>query len=157
MGSPEQHSKPVRLAHAALFAAIDGKWKRVEGLLIRLNTECPGPGLGDALVAWCDALAEHSNDGMPEFGRVRVQTLEVETGAMNAPNGETPEIRWVGRLITARAAGDRAAFEACMADLNAISDGFARGRYVLQLVESVALTVRNLPRGYARMGQTREA
>lgn len=157
MVNPRQYNKPVRLAHDALFAAVDGKWNRVEGLLIRLNTECPGPGLGDALVAWCDALAEHSNDGMPEFGRVRVKTLEVETGAMDAPTGEKPEIQWVGRLITARAAGDRAAFEACMGELNAIEDGFARGRYVLQLVESVALTIRNVPRGYARMGSTREA
>jgi hypothetical protein len=152
-----QHSKPVRLAHAALAAATAGKWKSVATTVERISTECPGVGLGDALVAWCDAIAEHSNDGMPEFGRVRVATLETDTGAMNAPSGQTPHIQWVGRLIAARAAGDRAAFEACMDELNAIVDGFERGRYVLQLVESVALTIRHLPRGYARMGSTQEA
>jgi hypothetical protein len=40
-----------------------------------------------------------------------------------------------------------------MDELNAIDDGFTRGRYVVQLVESVALVMRTLPYGYARMGR----
>jgi hypothetical protein len=149
-----EHSKPVRLAHAALFAAMDNKWKRVEALLSRLNTECPGPGIGDALVAWCDAMAEHAEGGEPEFGRIRVATINTDTGALNAEDGNRPAIRWATRLVAARAAGDRGAFVAAMDELNAIPDGFERGRYVGQLVESVALTIRTLPRGYARMGRS---
>jgi hypothetical protein len=148
-----EHRKPVRLAHAALFAGIDGKWKRVEEILQRLNAECPGPGLGDALVAWCDALAEHSCDGMPEFGRVNVAHFNSDTGAMNRRDEITPERAWTNRLVTARAAGDRDAFVAAMDELNAIPDRLAAGRYVTTLVQSVALTIRSLPRGYANMGR----
>ena len=151
MRNPAEHSKPVRLAHAALIAGVDGKWKTVEALMKRLNAECPGPGLGDALVAWCDALAEHSYGGVPEFGRVRVNHLNADTGAMNNQAEITPERAWTARLIAARAAGDRDAFEALLGELNAIPDGFERGRYAITVVESVALTIRSLPRGYARV------
>jgi hypothetical protein len=155
--SPLQHSKPVRLAHAALTAGVDGKWKRVEQLLNRINTECPGSGLGDALVAWCDAFAEHSNDGMPEFEQVRIAHLNVDTGAMNQADEVTARRAWAGRIIAARVAGDRDAFVTCLDELNAIEDGFERGQHVASLVESVALSIRTLPRGYARMGRAREA
>jgi hypothetical protein len=36
--------------------------------------------------------------------------------------------------------------------VNQIEDGFERGRWVSELIQSVALTIRSLPRGYARMG-----
>lgn len=153
MSDPAVHSKPVRLAHAALRAGIDGKWKTVEALLNRLNAECPGPGLGDALVAWCDALAEHSTGGDPGFERVKVAHFNVDTGSMNRVEEITPEREWVGRLVAARAAGDRDTFKALLVELNAITDGMKRGRYVTTLVESVALTMRSLPRGYARLGR----
>lgn len=147
------YSKPVRLAHAALLAAVDLKWRRCEELLARLNRECPGPGLGDALVAWCDAMQEHSTDGDMTFQQVRTIPMAIETGELDAEAGKTPYLAWCGRIIAARAAGDRAAFVACMDELNAIPDGRERGRYVCMLVESVALTMRNLPRGYAVMGR----
>lgn len=145
------HSKPVRLAHAALFAAVDLKWRRCEELLARLNRECPGPGLGDALVAWCDAMQEHSTDGDMSFQKVRTIPMAIETGELDAAAGKTRYLAWCGRIIAARAAGDRDGFVACMDELNAIPDGRERGRYVCMLVESVALTMRNLPRGYANL------
>lgn len=158
MSSPApEHSKPVRLAHAALAAGVRGEWKRVEAALNRLNTECPGPGLGDALVAWCDAHAEHSCDGMPEFGRVKVAYLNTDTGTMNKQDEITPQRAWAGRLLAARGEGDRDAFIALLDELNTIPDGFARGRYVATLIECVALTIRNLPRGYARIGAKGDA
>ncbi|WP_433078959.1 hypothetical protein ACQP1P_38810 [Dactylosporangium sp. CA-052675] len=146
----EQHRKPVRLAHAVLQAAVEQDLGKAERLLHRLNAECPGPGLGDALVAWCDALAEHANDGMPEFGKVRVLDINQETGAQLTEL--TPTQRWANRMIVARAAGDRRAFEALLAEVNAIGDGRERGRYVVELVLAVAGTIRLFPRGYARMG-----
>lgn len=155
MTAQTQHSKPIRLAHAALTAAIDGKWRKASDLVTRISTECPGPGIGDALIAWCDALAEHSNGGPVEFGKVRVRTLETETGAIDADAGRTPYLDWAGRLVVARGAGDFDAFAALLDEVNAIPDGFERGRYAGQLLESAALTIRNLPYGYARMGGTR--
>jgi hypothetical protein len=147
------HSKPVRLAHAALLAGVDGKWQRATDLIKRINEECPGPGLGDALVAWCDAMQEHSTDGDMTFVKIQTAPMKVETGELEAHGEKAAYLAWCGRLITARAAGDRDAFVACMDELNAMPDGFERGQYVGALVESVALTIRTLPRGYARMGR----
>lgn len=145
------HSKPVRLAHAILQAAVGQELRKVERLMARLNTECPGPGLGDALVAWCDALAEHANDGMPEFGQVRVLDIDQETGARLTER--TPQQQWANRLIVARAAGDQPAFQALLDELNAVEDGFERGQYAATLILAVAGTIRLFPRGYARMGR----
>ena len=145
------HRKPVRLAEAVLQAAIAGKWKTVESTMQRLGTECDSNGLATALVAFCDTFAEHANDGMPEFSKVRMASWCVDTGAIGAPPRES--VQWAMDLIQARAAGDEQAFSALLKKLNAVGDGVDRGRYVLELVEAVALTMRNLPRGYARMGQ----
>ena len=153
MSAPAVHSKPVRLAHAALLACVDRDWPKAERFLQRLNAECPGPGLGDALVGWCDALAEHANDGPPEFGKVRIFEINQDTGAKLTEL--TPQQQWCNRLIVARAAGDRDAFVALLDELNAIGDGMERGTYAVCLVQAVAGTMRILPRGYARMGGAR--
>ncbi len=149
-----EHSKPVRLAHAALAAAIDGKWRRAEELITRINTECAGPGLGDSLVAWCDAMQEHATDGDMSFQKIRTVTMAIETGEMDHERAKTPHMDWVRNLLTARSAGDRDTFVALLEELNSVGDGWERGRYVGQLVESVALSIRSLPRGYATMGRS---
>lgn len=148
-----EHSKPVRLAHAALFAGVDGKWQKATDLIARINAECPREGLADALVAWCDAIQEHSTDGDMSFQKIRTVMMAVETGELNNSAANTPYMDWTQRLITSRAAGDRDVFVALLDELNAVDDGFERGRYVSALVTSAALTIRTLPRGYARMGR----
>jgi hypothetical protein len=140
----------VRLASQALQHGIAGKWKSVEQTLRRLGAECDSGGLATALVALCDTFAEHANDGMPEFGKVHMASWCIDTGAVGTP--PRPSVQWALDLIQARAGGDRAAFSALLETLNT-KDGFERGRYVLELIESVALTIRSLPRGYARMGR----
>jgi hypothetical protein len=145
------HSKPVRLAGAVLGAAVEQDWRKAERYMRRLNDECDSEGLATALIAWCDALAEHANDGMPEFGRVRVLNINVETGARLAEL--TPEQQWVERLMVARQSGDRSACVALFDELNAIPDGFDRGKYASTLIQGVAGTIRTFPRGYARMGK----
>lgn len=147
----DEHSKPIRLAHAVLQAAVEQDMRKAERFMARLNEECPGEGLGLALVAWCDALAEHANDGMPEFGRVRVLDIDQDTGARLTER--TPQQQWANRLIVARAAGDKVAFQALLDELNTIDDGFERGKYAATLIQAVAGTIRLFPRGYARVGQ----
>lgn len=144
------HSKPVRLAHAVLLAAVEKDWPKVRQLMERLNTECPGPGLGMAFVAWCDALASHANDGDFEFGKVRVFDINQDDGSRLTER--TPQQDWCNRLIVARAAGDRPAFAALLDELNTITDGMDRGAYAVTLIMAVAGTIRLFPRGYARMG-----
>lgn len=148
-----EHSKPVRLAHAALIAGIDGKWRKATDLVARIDAECPREGLADALVAWCDAIQEHATDGDMSFQQVRTVPMAVETGELNNEAANTPQMDWARRLIVARAAGDRSAFVALLDELNAIGDGWERGRYVSALVTSAALSIRTLPRGYANFGR----
>ncbi|WP_036374370.1 hypothetical protein [Micromonospora sp. ATCC 39149] len=145
------HSKPVRLAGAALTAAVENDWRRASDAVERLNRECPGAGLMTALIAWCDTFAAHANGGAaPTFGKVRLKPWAVGTGSTEQ---EVPaRTRWAIDLIQARAEGDEAAFNAVVQQLNDISDGYQRGNYVSALLESIALTIRSLPRGYARMG-----
>lgn len=147
----DEHRKPVRLAGAVLSAAIDQKWPTVQRGLQRLNTECDANGLALALVAWCDTFAAHANGGTPEFGKVRMVEWCVDTGQVGVAPRET--VRWATELIQARAQGDEAAFTALLDRLNSIGDGFERGRYVVELVESIALTMRSLPYGFGRMGR----
>lgn len=145
------HSKPVRLAAAALHAAIEGNWQRATRAVERLNAECPGPGLYTALLAWCDTFAAHAHGGTPEFGRVRLVPWNAASGALG---GDVPPgAQWAIELIQARAAGDLDAFSALIKRLNDIPDGYERGRYVSDLLVSIAGTISGLPRGYARMGQ----
>ena len=148
-----EHSKPVRLAHAVLLAAIDEKWPTAQRAIERLNAECGPEGLATALIAWCDAIAEHAQGGRPEFGRVNVLPWNTDTGGVG-DEALRPTVRWATRLVAARAKGDIEAFEALLAELNAINDGFERGRYATELVQSAALTIRSLPRGYANMGRS---
>lgn len=145
------HSKPVRLAAAALDAALARQWPRAERALQRLNAECDSGGLADALIAWCDTLIVHATGGDTGSHKVKMSAWDIDSGAVG---GEIrPTVRWAMELIQARAAKDLDAFEAKLDELNAIDDGFERGKYAVELLQSVALTINSLPRGYARMGQ----
>lgn len=146
-----RYSKPVRLAGVILAAAIAQDWPKAQRALERLNAECPGPGLGDALVAWCDTFAAHcTGEDSPEFRPIQMLGWDTDSGHLGP---EVPEqLRWGMRLIKARAAGDEPAFAALLDELNSVDDGFERGKHVSALVQSIALTMRSLPRGYARMG-----
>jgi hypothetical protein len=145
------HSKPVRLALTALRHAHSGDWRKVEHQLGRLNTEFGPEGRGDALVAWCDTLRDHMFDGAGFDERIRATHWAVETGEVGAAPRESA--RWAGRIIEARVRGDLDAFTAPMGELNAIEDGFERGRWVGELIQMVVLTMASTPRGYATMGQ----
>lgn len=151
--STDEHSKPIRLAQAVLHAAVDRDWRKAERYMARLNAECAADGLGLALVAWCDALAEHANDGMPEFGKVHILDVDQDSGAALTDDTRTPQIRWCNRLVAARAAGDKQAFGALLAELNTIDAGMERGRYASALIQAVAGTIRTYPRGYAKFGR----
>ena len=138
--------KPVRLAAAALRHAHNGDWRKVDYQLGRLNIECGQEGLADALVTWCDTLRDHALDGDGFDERVRMAHWAVETGEIGAAPRDS--VRWAGRIIEARMRGDLDAFTAAMNELNAVEDGFERGRWVGELISMVALTMASTPRGY---------
>jgi len=148
----DEHRKPIRLATEAYHAALAKDWKKVERVLNRLTRECDSEGIASALIAWCDTFIAHASGGGEHRGRFRIVPWAVETGKLDAP--DTPaSTRWATRLLAARGAMDLDAFQAALAELNALPDGppdFERGRYVAALLESLALTVNALPQGYGK-------
>lgn len=147
-----EHRKHIRLAGAALTAGIDGKWKAASRYLQRINDECGPDSLPEVLMAWCDTMADHATDGHPVSTEVNVESMQYETGSIggDAP----PRIRWATAVLKARAEMDQDAFRACIEEVNAMDDGHERGSFVAAVLEGAALTVRGLPRGYARMGRS---
>lgn len=148
-----EHRKPLRLASAALQAALAMKWDAAQRALQRLSDECGPEGLYDALVALCDTVAEHATGGGAPSQRVRISFMDGDTGRLDEPGSpKVPaEVQWAGRLIAARAAMDEDRFRAVLDELP--HDGAAVGRHVWSLVQLVAWQVNGLPRGYARMGR----
>lgn len=147
-----EHRKPVRLATDAYHAALAKDWPKVERVFARLNNECDSEGLATALIAWCDTFIDHVTGG-EDVGRFRLVGWNVDTGTVGEP-GMRPSVVWAHRLISARAAMDVEAFQAALDELNAITEGFERGRYAGELLESIALSVNSLPRGYGQTGRT---
>jgi hypothetical protein len=147
----EDNRKPVRLARDAYHAALAKDWRKIEHIFGRLTTECGSEGIATALIAWCDTFIDHVTGG-EDVGRFRIVGWNVDNGAINEEN-RRPGVVWAHRLLAARASMDRDAFRAALDELNANADGLVRGRWVGELLESLALTVNSLPRGYGQMGR----
>lgn len=146
-----EHSKPVRLAAAALHAGIDGKWAAASCYIQRINDECGPDSLPYALMGWVDTALDHATDGHPVTGVGQVRGMEYETGRIT--DSPPPRVQWAQRVMKARADLDEAAFTALIDDLHQLSDGHEVGSYVGAVCEAAALTIRGLPRGYAVMGR----
>lgn len=149
--SDEQYGKAIRLATNAYHAALASDWRKAERALARLNEECAGEGLFTALKAWCDTFIDHATGG-DDVGKFRMVGWNVDTGAIDEAQVR-PSVTWSQRLIAARASMDLDAFNGVVQELNDITDGFERGRYVGELLQCIALTVNSMPRGYGQMGR----
>ena len=151
---PSEHSKPIRLARTALVAAIDGRNEASLDTLRRLWQECGADGMALAMQAWCDSFIDHATEGDPRPRRVRLGFVNSSTGAFDRDGSEQvpADVQWAGRLIQARAAMDRQAYEAVVAELPE-GESDETGRCLAALLHVVAATVRSTPRGYALMGR----
>jgi hypothetical protein len=135
----------IQLATEALQAAMGEDSLRASAAVRAINGELGGEGLTLAIYAWCDTLIHRYREaaGVPGDGPVRMAWQEVETGDISATGNDVPpETRWAGRVIEARSALDKAAFDACIAALP--DDGWAIGGYVSALLSTVALTLSRL-------------
>lgn len=146
-----EHSKPVRMAHAALHHALADDWPKVRRVMERLSDECKGEGVFLALCAWIDAYVQHSTGG--EAGRKprEIVTINAETGSLST-EGMPPEVAWAARAIHARSALDHDAFDASLEELP--EDPAGVGLYVGAVLRCVALTINGLPSGYANLGRS---
>lgn len=143
-----QLDKPRLLAAEALRAAIDGRPDAAGRYLQRLHDECGWDGLSTATLALCDVVRAHMTNGDMRPVKVHVASMVVETGAIDSKPRDT--VAWATRLIEARLAMDRDAYEGACADLNAHAEA---GPYIAELLYVVAHTIRSFPRGYAVMGR----
>ena len=148
-----QHSKPVRLAAAALQAALADNWPAAGRYVKRIDDECRDGGIGVALMAWCDTLTDHATDGQieDEGQRVNIAFGNSSTGELGKVGDVPTAIGWAGRLAQARTAMDEAAWVSLIGELP--EDGFAVAEHVMAVLNIVATTVNGLPRGYALMGR----
>lgn len=146
------HRKPVRLAAAALTAGIDANWETASHYVQRINDECGPDALPYALMGWVDTLADHATDGAPIAGVASVSAMNYDTGELDGDI--PPEVRWGNAIVKARADMDEAAFTALIKELDQLADHETRGAYVGSVLQAAALTIRGLPRGYARMGRS---
>lgn len=147
-----EHSKVRRLAGALLAASVDQDWPKAQHYYTRLGAECTGEDLVDALMGFCDTFAAHALGDTPEFTKVRLAPFDPDTGSIVADDMPDRAV-WAHELLTARIAGDYDAFGVQIDRLNSLTDGFERGAYVSALIQSVALTIRTLPRGYVQLGR----
>jgi hypothetical protein len=144
----EQYRLPVRLAAAALQAAMAGKHQTAGRLVERIVTECGWPGVDDALRGLIDTYLDHISDGRVDQyrGRGRVGAWNGDTGAMTtdltAP--EIPErVRWATQLVQARADLDHQRWDELIGELT--DDTF--GDRVVAVLEGAASTMASVPRG----------
>lgn len=146
-----EHSKPVRLATAALRAALADDWPKASRAVQRLSDECGGQGLNQALCAWVDTYVAHARDGDMTPSRGRALAINVDTGSTSR-EGMPPHIEWAMRVVETRAALDHAGYQACIRELP--DDGAEIGKHVGAVLQCIAQTINGLPRGFALMGRS---
>lgn len=140
-----KRGRGIRLAADALHAAMQGDRERAGTAIVAINDELGGEGLTLAIVAWSDTLVAQYRKatGTPDDAPVRLAWQEADTGDISVTgNDVSPEARWAGQVIAARAALDKAGFNLLLRNLP--RDGWAIGGYISALLDSVALTLRRL-------------
>lgn len=153
--SPLAHSKPVRLAGAALQAAMVRKPDLAARYMQRVTAECGPDGVDIALTAWCDTYVDHALDGVPddESARTRLRGrfgfVEGNSGRVDGADSDRvpADVRWAAQVIDARATLNEARWRQLLQGVP--DDDATRGRYVLTLVTVIADSINAFPRGFA--------
>ncbi|MGI5423075.1 hypothetical protein [Actinomadura luteofluorescens] len=97
-----------KLATAALNAVLRGDHPAADRALDQLAAQHGMAGVTNALVTWCDTALKQIPSGA---GPVTLQWVEHGTARVHGDaNRVRPAERWAGRLLAARAAGDRHTF-----------------------------------------------
>lgn len=148
-GESPRRARALQFATEALHAAFRDDKDAATRAVQAISDEAGGPGMAVAVKAWCDTLigAWRRDGGIPDGGAdgvlVRPAWRDTDTGRVATDADEVPaEFRWAGRLIAARVALDKPAYDALIAALPA--DGEAIARHVGALLGTVALTLQAL-------------
>lgn len=154
---PKVHSNATRLARRALDAAIAEDTDTVSDILMELAVTCGAIGICIAIIRWCDALVEHATDGKfnPTSGvRVQFNAVDMRSGAMTDPlraDAAIPfKVKWAGAVLDACASRQMRTFQNLLHQLPPDDD--EASECIEQVLVSVAMTIKGLPRGIAVLG-----
>lgn len=150
---PQRAREAAERASRVLAFYVDDEYDEALREIRELFDSYGSEGIFVALLAWCDAYADHASAGLTRTGGRRAPMFMlaadgVSTGAVTSVDHADlpPEVAWCGRLIRARCAMDLAETLKLWYELP--NDDI--GPYVVQTLESVGSTISALPRGFAR-------
>ena len=129
------------LAAEALRDAMRENWEGATRCLKAISDEHGGDGLLCAICAWCDTLAARhpAMAAMNAGAMVHLGWTSDEITGIETADEVSPESRWSGQVIMARARLDHDTLSALM---GAIPDtGEGSGRYIGALLQIVAMTI----------------
>lgn len=135
-----------RLAKDTLVYAAQGADEKVYESL-REVAKMP-VGSGEYMMrCWIDLFIDHALDGADPGGQRVTFEFWSSDNQLEAIENVPEEVRWAGAIIKARSALDQDEYNRV---INAVPDGQA-DQYVLALLGSVAHSINEYPRGYARV------
>lgn len=142
----------IKDAAAAFTAACQEEPEQCALALAALYERHGAEGLARAVLLWCDAYVEHALDGRRADGGIpTVLTFRTPNGRDLDVDETPPAAVWAGRPLAARCARDVDTFTSLM---TSVPDGMD-GQWVMALLDVVACSLRNLPRGFSRPSEPR--
>jgi hypothetical protein len=142
-----EYAKPIKLAKKALILAIEERSKDALQMVERIAGEHGGHGVSVAMITWCELFIDHAAGGATRRAGLKIEFV----------NGDDPpvELVWAERMILARLAMNQPEWDETMEEVPT-DDPFGTGRHVIALLDTVAVTMQGLPRGYAWMGHSED-
>jgi hypothetical protein len=124
---------------SALVAARCGDWERAVRTVEALAEQYDGEGVQILLLGLADTLLIRLGAPPRPDQTVALMWVDPDRGPIfNADDVSRPEIRWAGRFIAARAAGDN---DTCAALVNSCANEDEYSRSVFAVLETVATTL----------------
>lgn len=140
--TPVERESILELGRVALWAAIAEDWPRAQDATQEIGDRFGGDGVMVAALAWIDTtLMRVPGLGYAaDQGRAVALAFREETsGRFELADEVPPGVAWAGRLLAARSADDRDAFEALV---NSVESDEQFGRYISDLLVMLATNLR---------------
>lgn len=138
---PPELDRAKELTAQALHAAMREDWPAATRAMQAVSDETGGEGIYWALRMLCDTAIDAQGLTGREGAVFRPGWVDVSTGKVQLDADAVPvHHRWAARLVTARAAMDKDAYDALLAGMP--GDARERGEYAGALLTGTALALR---------------
>lgn len=139
----------IELARDAYWAALREERTRATGYVQKINDEHGAAAVLLAICSWIDTYVDHVTDGGDAINMKRLQFIERHTRRVDTLDSPwlPEEVRWAGRVIYARATMNPDLF---LDLVNGVEGNAEAGYRVMILLDLVAQTIKNMPRGFAK-------